>query len=84
MNRSINTQNDRWIAKGKEKAPFIFRTKHPAIVMTFGIISSDGNVMDLIYFKKGERVNPAHVVNACKVFMSRIEKMLEVEGGHIE
>ena len=57
-----NQRNDRFISVGTfSEAPaaikFHFRTKHPASVMVFGLISSDGKKMPLVFIEQGAKIN---------------------------
>ncbi|QQP49428.1 Uncharacterized protein FKW44_010103, partial [Caligus rogercresseyi] len=57
VDRSYNVQNDRWLAKEREKVPAVFTTKFPASVMTLGVICSTGEVMPPFFFNPKKRVN---------------------------
>lgn len=53
----FNRQNNRWIAMTSRDVPKIMKTKFPATVMVFGVISSEGDVMPPHIFETGLRVN---------------------------
>lgn len=52
----VNRRNDRYIAASRAEVKGIFRTKHPAQVMVFGVVASDGKKMPPYFFKPGEKV----------------------------
>eukprot|EP00096_Caligus_rogercresseyi_P004313 TRINITY_DN1852_c0_g1_i1.p1 TRINITY_DN1852_c0_g1~~TRINITY_DN1852_c0_g1_i1.p1 ORF type:complete len:117 (-),score=6.28 TRINITY_DN1852_c0_g1_i1:546-896(-) len=52
-----NRQYHRWIASCPKDIPKVMKTKFPAIVMIFGVVSSEGDVMPLHIFESGLRVN---------------------------
>jgi transposase len=52
----INRRNGQCLAKSKDNVAGTFRTKHPAQVMVFGVVASDGKRMPPFFFKPGERV----------------------------
>lgn len=56
-----NRRNDRWIgddpAKTSEAARYASTTKHPASVMVFGLVSSDGKKMPPVFVPSGVRIN---------------------------
>jgi transposase len=52
-----NPQNNRWLAKDKGDVPPVMKTKHPAKVMVFGLIASDGQVMPAHIFPPKTRLN---------------------------
>ena len=56
-----NRRNDRYISRENPKdvpdnVKHTFQTKHPASVMMFGLVSSDGKKMPPVFFKKNEKV----------------------------
>ena len=56
-----NRRNDRFISIGTfSEAPaatkFHFKTKHPASVMVFGLVSSDGKKMPLVFVDQGVKI----------------------------
>ena len=53
----LNRRNDRYIAESKAEVKGTFRTKHPAQVMTFGVVASDGKKMPIKFYKTDERIN---------------------------
>ena len=56
-----NRRNDRYISADKASEPenvrFSSRTKHPAKVMVFGLVASDGNRMDPVFIEVGVKIN---------------------------
>lgn len=56
-----NRRNDRYISTDKASEPenvrFSSRTKHPAKVMMFGLIASDGKKMDPVFVESGVKIN---------------------------
>lgn len=57
-----NSRTNRYISSKKasdvpENIKFTFRTKHPAGVMVFGLVASDGKTMDPVFIQEGLKVN---------------------------
>ena len=52
-----NRQNHRWVAMCPKDVPRVMKTKFPATVMVFGVVSSEGDVMPPHIFETGLRVN---------------------------
>ena len=56
-----NRRNDRYISADKDSEPehvrFSSRTKHPAKVMVFGLVASDGKKMDPVFVGAGIKIN---------------------------
>jgi hypothetical protein len=52
----LNRRNDRYLAKSTVDVKGTFRTKHPAQVMVFGVVASDGKKMPTFFYKPGEKV----------------------------
>ena len=46
-----------WIATNKRDMPRVIKTKFPATVMVFGVVSSEGHIMPPHIFKVGLKVN---------------------------
>ena len=46
-----------WIATNNRDVPKVMKTKFPATVMVFGMVSSEGHIMPLQFFKVGLKVN---------------------------
>lgn len=63
QDQSHNRQNTRWLAQSREDVPRIMKTKYPAHIMVFGVISSEGHVMPPHIFEEGLRVNQAVYIN---------------------
>lgn len=61
VNAILNRRNDRWIGGGPSDVPdnvkYTNTTKHPASVMVFGLISSDGKKMPPVFIPSGVRIN---------------------------
>ena len=47
----------RWIATNNRDMPTVMKTKFPATVIVFGVVSSEGHIMPLHIFKVGLKVN---------------------------
>ena len=52
-----NRQNHCWVAMCPKDVPRVMKTKFPATVMVFGVVSSEGDVMPPHIFETGLRVN---------------------------
>ena len=52
-----NKQNNRWIAACPKDVPKVMKTKFPATVMVFGVVSNEVDVMPPHIFEVGLRVN---------------------------
>ena len=52
-----NSQNHRWIATNNRDMPRAMKTKFPATVMVFGMVSSEGHIMPPHIFEVGLKVN---------------------------
>ena len=50
-------QNHRWIATNNRDVPRVMKTKFPAIIMIFGVVSSEGHIMFPHIFEVGLKVN---------------------------
>ena len=46
-----------WIATNKRDVPRVIKTKFPATVMVFGVVSSEGHIMPPHFFEVGLKVN---------------------------
>ena len=55
--RSNGRQNHRWIAMINRDVPRVMKTKFPATVMVFGVVSSEGHIMPPHIFEVGLKVN---------------------------
>uniref|UniRef100_A0A0L8FQ73 Uncharacterized protein n=1 Tax=Octopus bimaculoides TaxID=37653 RepID=A0A0L8FQ73_OCTBM len=53
----LNRRNDRFIAKSTAEVKGTFKTKHPAQVMAFGVVVSDGKKMPIKFYKADEKIN---------------------------
>jgi len=58
-----NRRNDRWLAHNPKDVPIIARTKCPVNVHVLGVVSSEGDVMPLHFFKNKETVTKEVYVN---------------------
>ena len=65
-NPSYDSQNHRWIATNNRDVPRVMKTKFPAMVMVFGVISSEGHIMPPHIFKVGLKVNTKVYLNVLK------------------
>ncbi len=54
---SYDSQNHRWIATNNRDVPRLMKTKFPATVMVFGVISSEGHIMPRHIFEVGLKIN---------------------------
>ena len=54
---SYNSQNHRWIAMNNRDMPRVMKTKFPATVMVFGVVSSEGHIMPPHIFEVSLKVN---------------------------
>ena len=50
---SYDSQNNRWIAMNNRDVPRVMKTKFPATVMVFGVLSSEGHIMPPHVFEVG-------------------------------
>ncbi|XP_014788330.1 uncharacterized protein LOC106882239 [Octopus bimaculoides] len=53
----LKRRNDRSIAKPTAEIKGTFKTKHPAQVMAFGVVASDGKKMPIKFYKADEKIN---------------------------
>ena len=58
-NRTIarNLKMQIWIATNNRDVPRVMKTKFPATVMVFGVVSSEGHIISLHIFEVGLKVN---------------------------
>ena len=54
---SYDSQNHRWITTNNRDVPRVMKTKFPATVMVFGVVSSEGHITPPHIFKVGLKVN---------------------------
>ena len=54
---SYDSQNHRWIATNNSDVPRVMKTKFPATIMVFGVVSSEGHIMPPHIFEVGLKVN---------------------------
>ena len=55
-----------WIATNNRDVPRVMKTKFPAAVMVFGVISSEGHIMPPHIFELGLKVNPKVYLDVLK------------------
>ena len=63
---SYDSQNHRWIATNIRDVPRVMKTKFPATVMVFGVVSSEGHIMPPHIFEVGLKVNTKVYLNVLK------------------
>ena len=82
VDRSFNKRNDRYLEKDRANVPTVFRTKKPASVMVFGLVTSKGKKMPLHFFGTKEKVNTKVYL---ELLTSKVIPWLEenVEGPYI-
>ncbi len=82
VDRSFNKRNDRYLEKDRANVPTVFRTKKPASVMVFGLVTSEGKKMPLHFFGTKEKVNTKVYL---ELLTSKVMPWLEenVEGPYI-
>ena len=56
VDRCINRQTDRWLARDPDDVPVVMKTKNPSSVMCLAVISSAGDVMPPHFFRAKETV----------------------------
>ena len=61
-----NSQNHRWIATNNRVVPKVMKIKFLAMVMVFGVVSSEGHIMPPHIFKVGLKVNTKVYVDVLK------------------
>ena len=54
---SYHSQNHRWIATNNRDVPRVMKTKFPATVLVFGVVSSEGHIMPPHIFEVSLKVN---------------------------
>ncbi len=65
LDRSRNRQNDRFIATMKEDVLPVYKTKNPATVIVFDLVTCDGKIMRPHFFQPKERANTALFMWTC-------------------
>ena len=55
-----------WIATNNRDLPRVMKTKFPATVMVFGVVSSEGHIMPPHIFEVGLKVNTKVYLNVLK------------------
>ena len=58
-----------WIATNNRDVPRVMKTKFPATVMVFGVVSSEGHIMPPLIFEVGLKVNT-------KVYLDVLKSMV--------
>ena len=61
-----NCRNSWFIAKDPSCVPPVMRSKHPASVMVFGVVASDGKVMPPHFIDAGLKINTAEYLKILK------------------
>ena len=54
---NYDSQNPHWIAMNNRDVPRVMKTKFPAMVMVFDVVSSEGHIMPPHVFEVGLKVN---------------------------
>ena len=54
---NYDSQNPHWIATNNRNVPRVMKTKFPATVMVFGVVSSEGHIIPPHIFEVGLKVN---------------------------
>ena len=80
-NPNYDSQNHRWIATNNWDVPRVMKTKFPATVMVFGVVSSKGHIMPSHIFKVSLKVNT-------KVYLDMLKSVVipwcnQVAGGRL-
>ena len=78
---SYDSQNHRWIATNNRDVPKVMKTKFPAKVMVFGVVSSEGHIMPPHILEVGLKVNT-------KVYLDVLKSVIipwcsQVAGGRL-
>ena len=55
-----------WIAPNNRDVPWVMKTKFPATVMVFGVVSSEGHIMPPHIFEVGLKVNTKMYLDVLK------------------
>ena len=79
MRCCYDSQNHCWMATNNRDVPRVMKTKFPAMVMVFGVVSSEGHIMPPHIFEVGLKVNT-------KVYMDVLKSVVipwcnQVAGG---
>ena len=61
-----NHRNSQFIAKNPSCVPPVMQSKHPASVMVFGVVASDGKVMPPHFIDAGLKINTAEYLKILK------------------
>ena len=70
-----------WIATNNRDVPRVMKTKFPATVMVFGVVSTEGHIMPPLIFKVGLKVNTKVYLDVLKSVM--IPWCNQVAGGRL-
>ena len=68
-----------WIARNNRDVPWVMKTKFPATVMVFGVVSSEGHIMLPHIFEVGLKVNTKVYLDVLKSVV--ISRYNQVAGG---
>ena len=74
-----NSQNHHWIATNNRDVPRVMKTKFPATVMVFGVVSSEGHIMPPHIFEVSLKVNTKVYLDLLKSVV--IPRCNQVAGG---
>ena len=66
---SFDSPNHRWIATNNRDVPRVMKTKFPATVMVFGVVSSEGHIMPHHIFEVGLKINTKVYLDVLKSVM---------------
>ena len=64
VERTINRQNDRYLAQEPEEVPIVQHQHHPKAVMALCVVSSSGEKMEPVFFEQGHRLNAQEYLDA--------------------
>ena len=68
-NANLDSQNHCWIVTNNRDVPRVIKTKFPATVIVFGVVSSEGHIMPPHIFEVGLKVNT-------KVYLDVLESVV--------
>ena len=80
-NRTIASilQMQIWIVRNNRYVPRVMKTKFPATVIVFGVVSSEGHIMPLHIFEVGLKVNTKVYLDVLKSVV--VPRWNQVTGG---
>ena len=56
----LNSQKHSWLALSPQDVLIGMKTKHPAHIMVFQVVTNDGNIMSPFIFQYGLRLNTSN------------------------